>query len=272
MKAALSARHDWAAWIMALGIAFGMTMFLIAIFNDNPWNDHTYAVASPIVAGVPAPHRDGREKMVCSSCHVVVPAKTVAGTAAGVLPIVQGTPAPHHDGRENLVCSNCHTIVAKGKGGPGTTTAQPNAINHNNVASPPPRAVTVAMTFTPPPTPTLDPEAHELFTDYRFQGRVVRIAGTGSQSVWGDVFVLIDDGINPPWWMDLAPRLFLQSSGCPIGIGMFVKGTAVRDATQDASALVYGKSIMVNGELCPLRNSHLKGLWEEAGGGDVEEK
>jgi hypothetical protein len=266
----LPARKDLAAWIMASGVTFGMAMFLTAVFNDNPWNDHSYGKASPIVAGIPAPHRDGREKMVCSSCHIVVPAKPAIGPASWGLPIVQGSKAPHIDGREKLACSSCHTIVAKDKangGAPRLKVAKPPG-------APQPRGVTVALPVdvSAPPAEILSPEAHEWFTAYRFQGRVLRVAGTGSTSVWGDVYVLVDDGINSPGWIDLAPRLFLQAGGCHIRPGMFVKGTAYRDPAGGMTALGYAKSIMVNGELCTLRDTHLNGLWEETGGTDVEER
>ena len=262
-------RQDVAPWIMAIGIVFGMAMFLMAVFNGNPWNDHTYAKASPIVAGMPGPHRDGREKMVCSTCHIVVPAKWIAGPKTWTLPIVQGTKAPHVDGREKMLCSACHTILAKDIGG-GSTGARLHPVQSFGRTA---TALTVALPTdltSPPPAEILSPEAHEWFRAYRFQGTVLRLSGTGSQTVWGDVYVLIDDGINSPSWIDLAPRLFLQSEGCYVRPGMFVKGTAYRDPAGDANSLGYAKSIMVNGEFCTLRDSHLNGLWEEAGGTDVE--
>ncbi|MEI8396646.1 MAG: magnetochrome domain-containing protein [Rhodospirillaceae bacterium] len=274
MKLELPARQDLAAWIMATGIVFGLAMFLTAVFNNNPWNDHTYAMASPIVAGIPSPHRDSRSKMVCSSCHIVVPAKPVAGPASWRLPIVQGTPAPHIDGREKQVCSNCHTILVKDKSAPVPKLRPVPSPKAPVARAPSVQAVTVALPTEPagpPPAEILSPEAHEWFVSYRFQGKIVRVAGTGSRSVWGDVYVLVDDGINTPGWLDLAPRLFLQAGGCPVRPGMFVKGTAYRDPTADKTALGYAKSIMVNGELCTLRDTHLNGLWEEAGGADVEE-
>ncbi len=271
MKIKLPERQDLAAWIMALGVVFGMAMFLTAVFNGNPWNDHTYAKASPIIAGMPGPHRDGREKMICSSCHIVVPAKQVAGPATWRLPIVQGTKAPHVDGREKVACATCHTILVKDTAAAATgARLQPT----QKVGAASPKVVTVALPVDPvgaPPEQILSPEAHEWFVAYRFQGNVKRVSGTGSQTVWGDVYILVDDGINDPSWIDLAPRLFLQSGGCYVRPGMFVKGTAYRDPNGGPGSLGYAKSIMVNGELCALRDSHLNGLWEDAGGADVEE-
>ncbi len=266
------AQQGFATWIMALGVAFGMAMFLTAVFNGNPWKDHSYANAAPIVAGAPSPHRDGRDKMVCSSCHIVVPVKMAMGPNSWVLPIVKGTKAPHVDGREKQVCSACHTILVKDRDGFKVDTA----LQRPAAADPAgPQMVRIALPADPtgpPPAEILSPEAHEWFTAYRFQGTVRRVAGTGANSVWGDVYLLVDDGINPPGWLDLAPRLFLDAAGCHFRAGMFVKGTAYRDPAAGARALGYVKGIMVNGELCTLRDTHLNGLWEEVGGTDVEER
>lgn len=269
MKALLLARQDLATWIMALGIAFGLGLFLTAVINRNPWEDHTYNISPPIVVGTPAPHMDGREAMTCSSCHVVVPMKTTASRMTGILPIVQGGPSPHIDGREKMNCASCHTILPRSKA--AAPPSPPVGLAAQEPMMLQPRAVTVAMnapaSLLPPIPAPLGPEAHEGFTSYRFQGKVVRVFVTGSQT-WGDVYILLDDGINPPGWIDLAPRLFLQTGSCLVRPGMFVKGTAYRDT----GALAYGGSLMVNGELCMLRDNHLKGLWEEAGGADVEER
>lgn len=257
MKAVHITRHDMAEWIMAVGIIFGVALFVSAIYASDPWQDHSYDVAPPIVAGRAAPHTDGREKMVCSSCHVVVVPKAGTGQL-GPLPIVEGVPAPHTDGREKVACTNCHTIVARTKGPP----APPPIASRRAVASLP-HAVAVAMTTEPPlPAPVmLDGETRENFQQYRFQGKVARVATTSPQSNWGDVFILVDDGINPPGWIDLAPGWYMQSSGCQIGPGMFVKGTAYHDVTGQAN-IVYGRTITANGDLCTLRDNHIRGMWE----------
>jgi hypothetical protein len=268
MKAVPANRHGIAEWIMALGVVFGVSVFFTAVFSEDFWADHGYDVAPPIVAGRPAPHRDGREKMVCTSCHVVVPPK--AGPSVGVLPIVEGTPAPHADGREAMPCSNCHTIIPKGK-----TAAPAKAPAPRPATASLPQAVTVAMTALPPPLPPpaeMNREAHERFAEYRFQGKIVRVNSSNPQSSWGDVYMLVNDGINQPAWIDVAPYWYLQSAGCQIGPGMFVKGTAFRDAG-GAGSLVYGRSITVNGDICELRNSHMVGLWDHGDAtADSEEK
>ena len=98
---------------------------------------------SAIIAGIPAPHRDGREKMNCSSCHTIVPADgavTPAMVPAAFLgrggsAITAGAPAPHTDGRENMNCAACHTIV--GAGG-GAATSNPNMLQAAATGLPPP--------------------------------------------------------------------------------------------------------------------------------------
>jgi len=266
MKAITANGHSVAEWIMAIGVIFGIGVFFTAVFSASPWADHGYDVAPPIIAGRPAPHRDGREKMVCTSCHAVVAAKTTPQT--GILPIIDGVPAPHTDGRENQACSNCHTIVPKGKLR-AVDPAPPQRATQSL-----PQAVTVAMTALPPPVPApaaLGGEAHEQFLLYRFQGKVARVASSDPQSSWGDITMLVDDGVNQPTWIAIAPHWYLRAAGCQVGPGMFIKGTAFRDAV-GGTPLAYGRSITVNGDLCELRNSHMVGLWEQGAASEAEER
>jgi len=274
VKAKAAAAPDIAVWIMALGIVFSLALVLTAVFNENPWADHTYGKAPPILAGAPSPHMDARDNMVCSSCHIVLPAQKPTGPSAGgrptgVLPIAQGTPSPHRDGRSEMPCANCHTILPKG--GQAAVPAAPVA---SDVPPSLAQAVTVAMTLEPPALETAEAagEAHERMVSYRYQGKIVKMAGTGATTVWGDIFILVDDGINEPLWINLAPSYFLQASGCAVRPGIFVKGTAFRDPAQGNQGLAYAASVMSNGEVCALRDNHLKGLWLETGGADVEER
>ena len=113
------------------------------------------AMAAPaIVAGTPAPHRDGREAMDCGICHKFLPAGGVGAAARGVPaaapamappPIVAGTPAPHRDGRETMDCGICHKFLPAGgataapvaqPGGGGLRFARPPATLALNVAVP----------------------------------------------------------------------------------------------------------------------------------------
>ena len=266
MKAITANGHSVAEWIMAIGVIFGVGVFFTAVFSASPWADHGYDIAPPIVAGRPAPHRDGREKMVCTSCHAVVAA--TSAPQSGILPIVDGVPAPHTDGRENQTCSNCHTIVPKGKlraVNPAPPAAQAQSL---------PQALTVAMTALPPPTISpaeLGGEAHEQFIPYRFQGKIARVASSDPQSSWGDITMLIDDGVNQPTWIAVAPHWYLQAAGCQVGTGMFIKGTAFRHIAGGAG-LVYGRSITVNGDVCELRDNHMIGLWEQGAATEAEER
>ena len=102
---------------------------MVAIVADDLWEDE-YHDAPAIHAGIPAPHRDGREKIVCSSCHVILPSKTggagqmaqgagnetkksAGGASAGTPPIAFADAAlpSHDDGRNAMVCQNCHEIL-----------------------------------------------------------------------------------------------------------------------------------------------------------------
>ncbi len=88
-----------------------------------------------IVAGAlpPANHKDGRNRMDCISCHMIIAAAVakpvdmeglrfagppsglamnVAGEGGTAPTLVAGTPSPHKDGRQNLDCLSCHKIVA----------------------------------------------------------------------------------------------------------------------------------------------------------------
>ena len=265
---------------MASGIAFALALFLTAVFNINPWADHTYQLAPPIVAGMPAPHRDGREEMVCSSCHIVTPAKAAANAPVGsVLPIVAVTPSPHKDSRSNMDFAACHTIIPKGAAA-AMPPAAPPVLTAPAPAAPPagPVTVTVALPQTTlPPLPLGLPFApsgeEELnIPPYRFQGQILKVAGTGASSQWGDVYILLDDRVNDPVWINLAPRWYLQAKGCLVRSGLFIKGMAFRDPAPDGPSPSYAMSLTVNGEFCRMRDVHMRGLWltENGGAGEAE--
>ena len=110
-----------------LGLVIGVSV--VAMFADDLWEDE-YHDAPAIRAGIPAPHRDGREKIACNSCHVILASKTgdaeeearragngnnknARGADAGTPPIALGAVAPvsHKDGRDTMVCQNCHEIL-----------------------------------------------------------------------------------------------------------------------------------------------------------------
>jgi S1-C subfamily serine protease len=136
----------------------------------------TGAAGPPILAGVPAPHRDGRETMDCAICHQLIPrpgtaaqSRPVAGIGAGAVawpaaipgapggagnrtatagpPILAGVPAPHRDGRETMDCATCHTFIPRTAGaapvaqtgatGSGLQFARPPTTLALNVATPP---------------------------------------------------------------------------------------------------------------------------------------
>ncbi|MEO5367136.1 MAG: magnetochrome domain-containing protein [Magnetococcus sp. WYHC-3] len=308
-----------AEWIMASGVVFSVGFFALAFFSDDPWEDHVYDRAAPIGPGVPAPHRDGREKMVCSSCHEII--AQPPGTPTGIPPIVLGGPVPHTDGREKRVCSGCHQIVTADElaawkqrsSGSGlvpilrtmpaphrdgrerqvcsrchryVTLQELAALRQRSVTPPAPAGVasvaapvarTVALQVSPEPPPAdpaarFNPEWHELFTSTRFQGQVMRLAGESPASGRRNLHVLVDNGVARPSWINLAPPDFLQRQGCWVMPGMYVKGTAFREIGRGPDALVYGATLSVNGHLCLLRDSHLRGAWEPRFDGEAAEE
>jgi hypothetical protein len=111
------------------GLAFVIGLSVVAIVADDLWEDE-YHDAPAIPAGIRAPHHDGREKIACNSCHVILAGKTGdavreerrAGKGAGmanagvVPPIALGSvvPVSHKDGRNTMVCQNCHEILPRG--------------------------------------------------------------------------------------------------------------------------------------------------------------
>ncbi|MBF0281862.1 MAG: magnetochrome domain-containing protein [Zetaproteobacteria bacterium] len=113
--------HEW-----MIGLAFGFILLLgtVAIFSDDLWHDADYEDAPPIMEGMMAPHRDGRERIACASCHIVFPSKKGAPSiarqqsqsaqllAVAPPPIHAGIRSPHRDGREKRVCSECHQILS----------------------------------------------------------------------------------------------------------------------------------------------------------------
>jgi hypothetical protein len=110
------------SWIIGGGLGLCIVLSVAAMFADDLWEDD-YHDAPPIAAGIPSPHRDGREKIACSSCHVVLAANAAGNMetapAAGRVamappPIVVGAVAPHRDGRETIPCQNCHQILPRG--------------------------------------------------------------------------------------------------------------------------------------------------------------
>jgi hypothetical protein len=240
-----------AEWIMAVGIVFGIGLLLLSIVKNDPWEDHVYDNVPPIAAGVPSPHRAGRQKMVCSSCHEII-SPTLSGRSKVVPSIVRNAISPHGDGRDKQLCTNCHKIVARSA--------------PRNVAQQRTQAKSIAVAQRIPlmarPDPTRGPEWHERFGLTRFQGRIIRVVTKTVRSGRENLNVLIDNSISKPAWYNLAPNWFLQKLECSVQQGLFVKGTAYKEIGQRNPQMQYVKTISVNGHLCELRNRHMTGLWE----------
>jgi hypothetical protein len=94
-------------WIIGASAAVFLGLGMVTMFGDEIWEDE-YHDAPAITVGTMPPHRDGREKIACASCHVVKPSTAPNGPP----PISANAPTPqnHFDGREKMLCQNCHVI------------------------------------------------------------------------------------------------------------------------------------------------------------------
>lgn len=265
-------RMKFGMWIMATGLMLGTGLFLMAVFDVDPWKDHRYSYAPPISAGAPSPHPDDRTHRTCSSCHQIINRqRDLAIPMISAPPIPSGTITPHRDGRETKACSKCHRILAKTTS-PTPTTGTPQA---------PAQGIAVAMVTTPypllPAAPTVKPrEWHEKFQPIRFQGKILAVVGKNINFGRININILINDGVNQPSWYNLAPEWYLQAKRCNVSSGFYVKGTSFNELGQP-NALRYGQSLSVNGQFCQLRNSHMEGLWNpttkhHAPGHDADEE
>ncbi|MEG3620031.1 magnetochrome domain-containing protein [Magnetovibrio sp. PR-2] len=102
-------------WIISAGVATLVVVVMITMFVDEFWEDD-YTDAPVITVGTFAPHSDGREKVACASCHVVVPRGSGgASTPPPPPPISANAPIPpsHNDGRGKMACKNCHQILTR---------------------------------------------------------------------------------------------------------------------------------------------------------------
>ncbi|MBF8273578.1 MAG: Histidine kinase [Magnetococcales bacterium] len=242
-------------WIMATGLMLGTGLFLMAVFDVDPWKDPGYNYAPPIAAGAPSPHVSDRFGRACSSCHQII--NPQRDLAIPFVPIPSGAISPHRDGRESQACSRCHRILAR-KNIPTRTQPQQNA-----VAQGIPVAIVPPLPPLPSPPAVRDNEWHEKFRPIRFQGKILAVAGKNLSLGRNNINILINDGINQPSWYNLAPEWYLKSTKCNVSYGLYVKGTAFRELG-GTNTLRYGQNLSVNGQYCPLRNSHMEGLWNPA--------
>ncbi|MBF0176981.1 MAG: magnetochrome domain-containing protein [Magnetococcales bacterium] len=239
-----------AEWIMAAGVVFSIGLLLLTIIPDNPWNDHVYNNVPPIVAGVASPHKNGRQMMVCSSCHEVMQIDGTGQTRA-IPPVIEGTPNPHPDARGQQNCGRCHKMISR----------QQIATLHQLRQAP--ASIPVALTPGLPPASTslLDPESHERFQVVRFQGKVRHVYWKSPRVTLDNqegVIILVDDGVNEPVWLDLGPRGNLEQQGCGVQVGTYIKGTAFQEASVQVAQMQYAKTLAIHGQFCTLRDNHLR--------------
>lgn len=237
---------------MAIGVVFSLSAFSISIFNADPWKEDAYELAPPIPAGMPAPpsHDSGpKADQVCSSCHAIIPPQaTSRSKGIPIIPPGAQSPANHiQDGRAQRACIECHKIHQQSK----------------TKLSKPVKAITIAMPVRKPAAATgiTDPNWSNNFANYRFQGHAIKVVNNGANTGSSTVYILLDDGVNKPKWMSLAPLNYLVRKECTVSPQMYVKGTAFREKVATKGGLLYGRYISVNGEDCRLRNNAMIGMW-----------
>lgn len=206
------------------------------------------AAGPTIIAGTPAPHADGREKMDCLMCHKVVAAASapapapvamqfqfaqpntslamnVAAPRGAAPPINANARAPHRDGRENMNCKACHAII-----GAGAAATAPVVFALPAGAPPSGLAMNVAAV-----APGKDPV----------------LTGTGTAAM-GAGFVLIDKALaarlnhmerQGVFVGRVAPNTAAAASGLnPGDIVLKIDGRRIRDPGQAVSTLAARKS------------------------------
>jgi S1-C subfamily serine protease len=108
---------DEAGWLPTATVE-GPTMGLVAL--QGPSRVGVGAAGPAIMAGVPAPHTDGRQNMDCTNCHDIIPGNAGMVAAGPMIPAVAPLPPPpipanasppHTDGRQNMACNTCHQII-----------------------------------------------------------------------------------------------------------------------------------------------------------------
>ncbi|GAB6051972.1 hypothetical protein JCM17960_07920 [Magnetospira thiophila] len=282
-------------WIMGVSIVFSLALLFITLFSDDLWHEDSYEHAPPIVAGIPAPHRDGREKMACSSCHEIMSMRNQAAlpptnpNAAGIAvpPIRAGTLSPHTDGRQNQACRNCHHIIPRSEAqalhGQRVQSANPTPPAPMGVSAawtPNPGMATNAMQPVLPPDGVrrlqiAGPKTGQDVTDFgaltipldraglhRFQGKISQVAIAAPNGPDSLINIWVDDGVNVPHRAVLAPSWFLNEQRCPVALNMYVKGLAFRIELPHAVDPLYVKSISVNGKTCLLRDTLGVPMWQ----------
>lgn len=216
----------------------------VAMTSQGVGGQGVGAAGPTIVAGTPAPHADGREKMDCLMCHKIVAAAAtpapvamqfqfaqpntslamnVAAPRGKAPPINASARAPHRDGRETMDCKACHAIIGAAASTPVVFAAPAGAPSAG-------LAMNVAAV-----APGKDPV----------------LTGTGTAAM-GAGFVLIDKALaarlNQPerqgvFVSRVAPNTAAAASGLnPGDIVLKIDGRRIRDPGQAVSTLAARKS------------------------------
>ncbi len=79
---------------------------------------------------------------------------------------------------------------------------------------------------------------------------------------WGQIHIIINDGLAQFIEISLAPQWFLQFQGCAVAVGDLVEGESFNFDPANATYL-YAKNLVVNGNRCRLRTNDGLAIWSD---------
>ncbi len=79
---------------------------------------------------------------------------------------------------------------------------------------------------------------------------------------WGQIHIIINDGLAQFIEISLAPQWFLQFQGCTVAVGDLVEGESFNFDPANATYL-YAKNLVVNGNRCRLRTNDGLAIWSD---------
>jgi len=81
---------------------------------------------------------------------------------------------------------------------------------------------------------------------------------------WGQIHIILKDGMGNKREISLAPAWYMEFQGCVVQVGKSVKGEIFRFGNGPQSgAVLYAKNIIINGVRCRLRTVDGFALWTD---------
>ncbi len=279
-----------AEWTMALGVVFGMGLFVVTFLSQDPVRREGAFQAPPIRLGAAPPHTDRRAKAICGACHAILwgTGSMQAGTAPA---ISRWSRAPHADERARRVCATCHQVRNTLPGQPLTrapaipATTKPNAWPNQPKTFPGTANVQPAQPSTSQSGPT-SPDATTqparrpsatlvalrrpqpegairfngiLYQQQRLQGWITQIIGPNAGTLRRNIAIRVDNRLHPPAWVELAPMRHLHVQGCQVAVGAFVKGMVFQEVGgAGIPGVDFARTLTIQGQRCRMRDGQMQ--------------